>query len=84
MTEAQLRRQLCLEKLARLAEPRGESTDVAVETLDRRIGLVDLQARGLFGVVLLGLVTVSTRSTQLLSVKSLIVVHTVFSCALFF
>lgn len=43
VSEAQLRRQLCVEKVARLAAPRTEITDALVETRDRRIGLIDLQ-----------------------------------------
>jgi hypothetical protein len=43
LSEAHLRRQLCLEKMARLAAPRHESTEREVEALDRRIALLDLQ-----------------------------------------
>jgi hypothetical protein len=43
LSVAHLRRQLCLEKMARLAAPRRESTQREVESLDRRIALLDLQ-----------------------------------------
>ncbi|GAQ89578.1 nuclear pore complex protein Nup133 [Klebsormidium nitens] len=43
VSEAQLRLQLCVEKLARLAAPRTAKTEALLDTLDRRIGLIDLQ-----------------------------------------
>jgi hypothetical protein len=45
LSGAHLRRQLCLEKMARLAAPRQESTGREVEAVDRRIALLDLQVR---------------------------------------
>jgi hypothetical protein len=45
LSEAHLRRQLCLEKMARLAASPHESTQRQVEALDRRIALLDLQVR---------------------------------------